>query len=98
MIIDNCFCIEHASLQASEHGESEEAETSLAASVLKETMFGSKRAYVLRSKKESDCHRIAGQIVDGTNAVGPAREGVVVKSDHKLAIVDIQPEFARQRG
>ena len=87
VIIDYCFLTEDARRHADEHRESVEAETSLTALVMKETLCGSVWAYALRSKSVAEDPWIADQLVDDMSTIGMARERVVIKSDQEASIV-----------
>ena len=97
VILDYCFFTEDASRVANDHGESIDADTSLTALVMKETLCGSVWAYALKSKSVSEDPWIADQLVDDMRTVGLANERVLVKSDQEASIVDLQLGIAKRR-
>ena len=97
VILDYCFFTEDASRVANDHGESIDADTSLTALVMKETLCGSVWAYALKSKSVSGDPWIADQLVDDMRTVGLANERVLVKSDQEASIVDLQLGIAKRR-
>ena len=77
VILDYCFFTESAKGASA----SEDAEVSLTAHVMQETLCGSVWVYGLKSNSVSDDPWIADQLVDDLCTICLARERVVVKSD-----------------
>ena len=101
VILDYCFFTEaERNAGASEEGraDSAEAQVSLTALVMKETLCGSVWAYALKSKGVSDDPWIVDQLVDDLCTIGLAQERIVVKSDQEAPIVELQSQIARKRG